>query len=338
MKLAIISKLWEPTTPLSSGGTGASIGNLVNGLVEKGHNVTLFATGDSKTKAQKLVSVRAKAFTTDYSEVQDYQNIAQGFGMFKQVDLIHSAVEHKSVLFADLVSTPSLHSIRYGEFFEHELKLLKKFKHLNFVANSKAITKLLPFLNWQGVIHNGVDLDTFSYASKPGGYLLYLARITEQKGADLAIQVAKNLNLNLILAGKVARGDQEFFKAKIKPYLDNQQIKYLGEVKGRAKIPLLQKATCLIQANRIFEACSNSILEAMACGTPVVALANGSNQELIKNQETGLVVKQVKDLKPAIAKAVAMNRQACRARAEKHFSLTQMTADYIKLYEKILAS
>ena len=120
MNLAIISKLWESTTPLSSGGTGASIGGLIDGLVEAGHRVTLFATGDSKTKAQELVSVREQPYRGDYSEIQEYRNIAETFRRHREFDLIHCAVEHKSVLFGDLVETPSLHSIRYGEFFDQE--------------------------------------------------------------------------------------------------------------------------------------------------------------------------------------------------------------------------
>lgn len=336
MRIAIVSKLWEETTPLSRGGTGASIGALVNGLVDKGHEVTLFATGNSKTKAQELVSVREEPYRDDYSEIHEYENIAEAFRRHEEFDIIHCAVEQKSVIFGELVDTPSIHSIRYGEFFEHEWNLLKKYKNLNFVCNSEAVTKLLPFLNWQGVVHNGVSTDKFAYSEKKGDYLLYLTYLSEQKGVDLAIQVAKKLNKKLILAGKMVNTDEKFVKEKVLPFIDDQQIQYLGEVSDEEKIPLLQNAYCLIQPNRIFESCSNSILEAMSCGTPVVALNKGSNQELIESGKTGFVVSHENDLEEAVKKVKQIKREKCRERVEKYFSVDKMVEGYLDLYDKIV--
>jgi len=336
MKIAIVSKLWEETTPLSRGGTGASIGALVNGLVEKGHKVTLFATGNSQTRAQELVSAREEPFRDDYSEIHEYENIAGAFRRHKDFDIIHCACEHKSVLFGDLVSTPSLHSIRYGEFFEHEWNLLKKYQDLNFMGNSEAITHLLPFLNWQGVVHNGVSTDKFSFSPEPGEYLLFLSRLSEQKGVDIAIQVAKNLGKKLILAGKMVDTDSQFSREKVLPQIDDKQIQYLGEVREEKKIELLKNAYCLIQPNRIFESCSNSILESMACGTPVVALNRGSNSELVDSGTTGFVVTQEKELEEAVKKVKQIKREKCRERVENCFSLQKMAEGYVELYQKII--
>ena len=336
MKIAIVSKLWEETTPLSRGGTGASIGSLVNGLVDKGHKVTLFATGNSQTKAQELISVREEPFRDDYSEIHEYENIAGAFRRHGSFDIIHCACEHKSVLFGDLVSTPSLHSIRYGEFFEHEWNLLKKYQNLNFMGNSRAITHLLPFLNWRGVVHNGISTDKFSFSSQTGEYLLFLSRLSEQKGVDIAIQVAKNLGKKLILAGKMVDTDSQFSREKVLPQIDDKQIQYLGEVKEERKIELLQNAYCLIQPNRIFESCSNSILEAMSCGTPVVALNRGSNAELVESGVTGFVVTQEKELEEAVKKVKQIKREKCRERVMEYFSQEKMTGGYVDLYGKII--
>jgi len=336
MKIAIISKLWEETTPLSRGGTGASIGSLVDGLVDKGHQITLFATGDSNTRARGLVAVREKPFRDDYSEIQEYDNISRAFKRHKEFDIIHCAVEHKSVFFGGLTDTPSLHSIRYGEFFEQEEELLKRNKNLNFMANSQAVTKFLPFLNWQGVVYNGVSIDKFPFNEQAGDYLLFLARITEQKGVDRAIQVARASGKKLILAGKMADKDSEFIKKKVSPFIDDKQIKYLGEVTQERKIELLRNAYCLIQPNRLFEACSNSFLEAMACGTPVVTLDKGSNRELVKSGFTGFVAEKEEDLTDAVFKIRDIKRKDCRERVEKYFSREKMVEGYLNLYKKII--
>lgn len=336
MNLAIVSKLWENTTPLSGGGTGASIGALVNGLVDNGHRVTLFATGNSETKAQELVSVRKEPYQGDYSEIHEYRNIAEAFRRHREFDLIHCAVEHKSVLFGDLVDTPSLHSIRYGEFFEHEQELLRSYKDLNFVGNSRAITELLPFLNWQESVYNGVNTDEFPLEEDKDDYLLFLARMSEQKGVDLAIDTARKLNKKLILAGKMEDRDKHFLQDKVLPYIDNENIVYKGEVSGEAKLELLKKASCLLQPVRLFEACSNTILEAMACGTPVVALDGGSNRELVEHGTTGFVVSEPGEIEGAVADIKSIEPAACRKRVEENFSRDKMVAGYEEIYKKLI--
>jgi len=336
MNIAIVSKLWEETSPFSRGGTGASMGNLVNGLVERGHKITLFATGNSKTKAQKLISVKQLPYRGDYSEIKEYENIAEAFRQHKKFDIIHCAVEHKSVIFGELVKTPSLHSIRYGEFFKHELDLFKKYKKLNFVANSKAVKNYLPFLNWKGIVYNGLDVKRFSFNEQPQDYLLFLARLSPQKGPDVAIQVAKKVNKKLILAGKIVETDKKFLETKVLPYIDGEQIIYQGEVKFNQKVQLLKNAQVLLNPINCFEACSNTILEAMACGTPTIAFDKGSNKELIDDKKTGFVVKNMNQMVSAVKKINTIDRKNCRLKVEKHFSLEQMIDGYEKIYKKII--
>jgi glycosyltransferase involved in cell wall biosynthesis len=336
LKIAIVSKLWEETSTLSRGGTGASIGYLVNGLVDRGHQVTLFATGNSKTKAQKLISIRKKHYQGDYSEIHEYANIASAFRLADKFDIIHCAVEQKSVIFGELTSTPSLHSIRYGEFFDHEIDLLKNYSKLNYVGNSKALKKKLPFLNWQGTIYNGLDLNDFIRKEKHQGYLLYLARLSPQKGIDVAIRAAKRLKLPLLIAGKTSKTDEAFLNKEVFPFIDGKQIKYLGEVLGQNKKNLLANAFALIHPNIVFEACSNSILEAMASNVPVIAYDNGSNKELIKDGKTGFIVKNEKELIVAIKKLDKISRHDCYLRVKENFSLEKMITDYEDLYYKLI--
>ena len=336
LKIAIISKLWEETTPDSRGGTGSSIGYLVNGLVDKGHQVTLFATGDSKTKAQKLISVRKTYYKNDYSEVHEYQNIAEAFRRAKDFDIIHCAVEQKSVIFADLVKTPSIHSIRYGEFFEQERQLLKKYKHLNYVGISKSLKKLLPFLNWREIIYNGLDFSNFIQQKNPGDYLLFLARLSPQKGVDTAIKIAKKLKMKLVLAGKISEADRGFLDKNVFPFIDGKQIIYQGEVLGKKKKELLSNAFCLIQPNRIIEAFGNTFLEAMASGVPVVAYDQGAIRELVVNGKTGYVVKDFNEMLKALKLVKNIKKEDCLERAKKFFSLEKMVNSYEDLYYKII--
>ena len=336
MKIAIVSKLWEETSYRSLGGTGVSIGYLVDGLVERGHNVTLFATGNSKTKAQKLVFVKERPYKNDYSEIREYRNIAEAFSRHREFDIIHCAVEHKSVVFGDLTNTPSLHSIRYGEFFEDELALLKRYKNLNFMGNSKALKKSFPFLNWKGFVYNGVDVAVFPFSKKHNEYMLYIGRISPQKGIDIAIDVAKKLNKKLILRGKIVETDREYLEKKIFPFIDGKQIIYDGEVGFKEKIRLLKNAQVLIHPVNYFEACANTIIEAMASGVPVVAFDKGSNSELIKDGKTGFVVKTKAQMIKAVRNIDKIERIDCRKRVEKYFTKDKMAEGYEKLYKKII--
>lgn len=336
MKIAIVSKLWEPTSPDSTGGTGMSVGLLANELVKRGHKVTLFATGNSKTKA-KLISVRQNHWQDDYSEPIEYLNIANAFSMAKNFDIIHCHVEQKAAMFADLVkTTPHLMSIRYGEFFADEIKILKQYKHLNWSANSYALTKLLPFIKFKGVVHNGLDLDRYPFSKNSKGYLLFLARMSPQKRPDVAISVAKKLNLKLILAGKTVDRDKDYLEKKVLPKIDGKQIKYVGEAKFAQKINLIKNASALLYPNKVFEACSNTILESQTCGTPVIAFNQGSNKELIVEGKTGFVVEDLNSMIKATKKISSINREACRKHMEKNFTSKKMADGYEKLYKRIV--
>jgi glycosyltransferase involved in cell wall biosynthesis len=337
MKIAIISKLWESTSAESTGGTGVAIGNLVNGLSDKGHEITLFATGDSKTKAKELVSVRKKPYINDYSEIQEFANIAGAFKREKDFDIIHCAVEHKSLFFSDIGQTPVLHSIRYGEFFEQEMDILKKYSQENFVGISKAIVKKFNFLNFQGIIYNGLDLRNFPWQEESQDYLVFLARVSPQKGPHLAIKVAKELNKKLIIAGKISAGDKEYLDKHFWPYIDNEQIIYKGEIGFKEKIELLRNAKCLLHPiENIFEAFGMSLIEAQALGTPVVSYDNGSPLEVINNNKTGYIVNNYDEMIEAVKSIDKIKRKDCRVWVEENFYLEKMVEAYEKLYKKII--
>lgn len=337
MKIAVVSKLWENTEKDSLGGTGAAMGNLVNGLVDRGHKVTLFATGDSKTKAQELISVRKNPFKGDYSEIQEFENISNAFKSKKEFDLIHCAVEHKSLFFSEISNVPVLHSIRYGEFFEQELDLLRKYKNENYVGISQAIVNKFSFLNFLGFVYNGIDLNNFSFNRDKGDYFLFLARVSPQKGIAKAIEVVKKLGKKLIIAGKINSVDDKYLKENFWPYIDNEQIIYKGEVTFNEKIELLKNSLALIHPiENFFEAFGMSLIEAQACGTPVVSFDNGSPKEVIKNGETGYVVSSFNEFIDACDNIDDIERSKCRKWVEENFTISKMIDGYENMYKKII--
>lgn len=338
LKIAMVSKLWEETSSKSKGGTGAAVGNLVDGLVERGHHITLFATENSKTKAQKLVSVIKKPYSekNQYSEIKEYLNIARAFKMAEKFDIIHCHSEHKSVLFADLVKTPSLHTISYGEFFKDEINLLKEYRHLNFVTLSRAMGKMFSFIKFKDVIYNGLDLKKFLFSPNHQNYFLFLGRISPQKGPDIAIKIEKKFNHKLILAGKVDPVDKKFFEQKIVRYIDGQKIIYKGLVGFKEKIKLIKNAKALILPTKVSDACNTVILEAMACGAPVITFDRGSNKELVEDGVTGFVVKNEKEMTEAIKNIDQIKRRDCYTRAEKFFSSEKMVDEYEKIYQQLI--
>jgi len=334
MKIAIISKLWESTDPYSTGGTGMSVGTLVNGLIKRGHQITVFAAANSKTKAE-LISVKSRPYKNNYSEVKEYQNIYRAFKDAHKFDVIHTNIEHKACFFAPLIKTPTLITLRYGQFFKDEIDLLKDNRKLNFSFNSIALQKKLSFLNSVGVVYNGLNLDNYRFNSKPEDYLLFLGRLSPQKGVHLAVKAALKSKHTLIIAGKTVKADEQYLKKYVLPFVDNKKIIYLGEQGFRQKIELLKNAYALIQPTQFFEACSNSILEAQACGTPVITFNQGSNKELLKNFKTGILANQ-KNLVKSIEFIKKIKRSVCRRWIESNFSQQRMVSGYEHLYEKLV--
>ena len=337
MRIGIVSKLWERSDPESTGGTGVMVGNLVEGLVKRGHNVTLFATKDTKTKA-RLISVLSKPFSEKrpYSEIYEYLNITKALRMASQFDIINFHVEHKSLLFSNIIKTPLVHTIGYGEFFKDELNLLKLYKKESFIAISQSINKKFKFLNFKGVVPVGLDYNNFPFNDRPDDYFLFLARLSPQKRPDLAIAAAKSAGVKLILAGKTSSADINYLKKKVFSYIDGKNIIYIGEAKFKKKISLLKNARALIHPHKYFEAFGISLLEAQACGTPVITFPGGASSELVENNKTGFIVKNISGLKKAIKMIGRIDRRACRERAEKKFSLNQMISGYENIYKQLL--
>lgn len=313
------------------------VGNLAEGLVKRGHQVTLFATGDSRSRAQ-VVSVLKKPFSSDrpYSEIYEYLNIAKAFESADQFDIINCHVEHKSLIFSKITKTPVVHTIGYGEFFGDELALLKRFRREPFIAVSRAIAHKFNFLNFKATIPIGIDNSRLPFNDRPKDYFLFLARLSPQKGPDTAIAAAKRTGVKLILAGKTSPQDKSYLEKKIFPQIDGKQIMYVGEADFKLKIQLLKNARALIHPHSYFEAFGISLLEAQLCGTPVIAYPGGATAEVVKNNRSGFIVKNPDGISRAIKKIDTINRKYCRERTQKLFSQERMVLGYEKIFKRLI--
>ncbi|MDO8669478.1 MAG: glycosyltransferase family 4 protein [Candidatus Buchananbacteria bacterium] len=312
---------------------------LCNGLVEKGHQIDLFAAGDSKTKAN-LNSVYPKSFSnTKLNEnlVKNYTFLLnyKCYNKAKDFDIIHSHFTLINLFFSKLTDTPSIQSI-HSPITDDQKEILKHFKSNRFISFSLAQRRSMPELNWIANIYHGIDVDIFSFNPKPDDYFLYLGRITKEKGVHYAIEAARAAKVPLILAGR-SYPNEGYWHDKIEKQIDGKNIKYVGELNFKDKIEYLKKARGLLfptQYNQ--EVFGYVMIEAMACGTPVIGWNNGSVPEIISDQKTGYVVNDVAAMTQAIKNIDKIKREDVRKRAEIYFSVKKMVSGYEKIYQRII--
>jgi len=343
MKIALLAPPYLPVPPVGYGGTERIVYYLAQGLVKKGHDVTLFATGDSKTSA-KLISTFKKAIGNE----GDIKNkplfpllqYIDCFSKADQFDIIHNHAQYYAMFLADLVKTPVVHTIHgsfaAGEAPEEKRITLKRFKHHFFVSISNDQQKALPQLNWVATVYNGVNLAEFPFIKKPANYLLWIGRITQKKGPEIAIQVAKKTNIPLKIAAVIDPIDKSFFQKKVKPLIDGKFIQFIGEIRGSKKAKLYGQALTTLYPISWHEPFGLVMAESMAAGTPVIAFDIGSVSEVVKDNYSGFVVKTKDQMISAVKNIGKIKRTACRNWVEKNFTIQKMVDGYEAVYRKIL--
>jgi len=351
-RIAILSPVAWRTPPRTYGAWETVASNITEGLVERGWDVTLFATRDSITKA-KLEAVIEKGYEEDKSVNPDVcrsLHISHLFEKADEFDLIHNHYDFFPLTYSRLVSTPMLTTI-HGFSSPTIMPVYQKYKDSYFVSISDA--DRAPGLNYLATIYNGIRLADFTFYEKGGENLIFLGRIHPDKGVDLAIAVAQKSKRPLIIAGIIQ--DKDYFKQKVKPFIDNKLIKFIGPVGPKERNELFKNAYALLHLNTIPERFGLVLVEAMACGVPVIAMDLGSCREVILDGKTGILVRPVKSAKGGIPtysglfnrvkvinEAVAaldripfISREECRKRVEKKFTVECMVEKYEKVYEKI---
>ena len=308
--------------------------NLTEGLINKGYDVTLFATKDSITKAN-LHAICPRGYEEDKNinpDVWKLLHISEVFERANEYDLIHNHFDFPVLTYSRLVKTPVLTTI-HGFSSSEIYPVYEKYNNDTYyvsISNSDRYEKL----DYIATVYNGIDLNKFTYNSERGNYLIFLGRICREKGTYEAIQIARKAKKKLYIAGIVQEHD--YFKEKIKPNLDNNQIKYLGIVNNDKKNELLGNALAILHPVKKPERFGLVMIEAMACGTPVIGFNLGSVKEVVKHEKTGFVVNDVEDAANSVQKLEAINRINCRKRVKKYFTVDKMVEEYIKVYNKIM--
>jgi glycosyltransferase involved in cell wall biosynthesis len=340
MKVGILGTLNWRTPPRHYGAWEHVVHTLAEGLADKGVEVTLFATGDSKTKA-RLVSVIPRPLNEDSSinpKVAEFMHYGAMFSQAKGFDLIHNHMNCYPLVFSSLVKTPivtTLHGSALLEEWTHPL--YRQFKHLPFVSISNAERAGLPELNYVATVYNGLDLNQFTFRPQRGKYLAFIGRISIEKGTHLAIEVAKRVGLPLKIGAIIPPEEKEYFKREIKPRLGGP-IEYIGPVSPKERDELLSNALASLHLVTVPEPFGLTIVESQATGTPVIGIGLGSVPEVIKHGETGFVVDNIDEAVGAIRKIESIDRKKCRVWVEQRFTKEKMVEGYLAAYKKILGA
>lgn len=341
MKIAQVAPIIERVPPHKYGGTERVIYALTEELVKRGHEVTLFASGDSITSA-KLVSVYPKALRQ--AKIRDLYgsnswsmlNLGIAYSQAKEFDIIHDHVGTLSLATANLSPTPVVMTL-HGALTADSKKLMENLNKVHFVSISKSQTQPVVNLNHIGTVYNGLSMGHYPFSSEDDGYLLYVGRISLEKGVHRAIEVAQYLNLPLIIAAKLDSQDMPYFNEYVGPQL-SEQIKWIGEVDEEERNKLMSKALCFLHPITWREPFGLTMIEAMACGTPVVAFNLGSIPELIIDGQTGFVVEEINGMIEAVSKIKNIDRAECRRHALENFNAPKMADGYEAIYQKIISA
>jgi glycosyltransferase involved in cell wall biosynthesis len=340
MRIAQIAPLAEPVPPDRYGGTERVVAHLVDELVRRGHEVTLFASGDSRTEGD-LVAPTDAALRTDPNVTDKLaphiQELGLAFERADSFDVMHSHVDYLAFPAAALSQTPTVHTLHGRLDLPHLRPVFAQFRDLPFVSISDAQREPLDGLgiNWAGTVYHGLPLHEYPYSDSGGERLLYLARMSPEKRPDLAIEVATRAGIPLTIAAKIDESEREYFESEIRPRLDHPLVEFVGEVDMSRKVALISRSRALLFPIDWPEPFGLVMIEAMACGTPVVARPYGTVPEIVTDGRTGLIADSVDELVEAVKRVEQIDRRACRREVETRFSAERMTEDYERVYERL---
>jgi glycosyltransferase involved in cell wall biosynthesis len=342
MRIAQVAPLWEPVPPGGYGGTERVVWYLTEELVRRGHDVTLFATGDSRTRA-KLVPVvetalRLAGTPPDQATADHFRLLGRAFGSPAKFDIIHCHTDYWAFPFAQLVPTATVHTIHGRLDLPYLQEVYREFRGVPLVSISHAQRAPLADVEptWVATVHHGIPLRDVPFSTTHGQYLAFLGRISREKGPDVAIDIAIRTGLPLRIAAKVDPIDREYFETEIEPRLHHPLITFAGEVSGEEKLEFLRDARALLFPIDWPEPFGLVMVEAMACGTPVIGRPCGSVPEVIVDGRNGFVADTLDDLVAAVGRVESLDRAECRRHVESRFSVDRMVDDYETVYRRLL--
>ncbi|MDQ7039915.1 MAG: glycosyltransferase family 4 protein [Rhodothermus sp.] len=334
MRIAMLAPIAWRVPPRHYGPWERVVWLLTEGLVDQGVEVTLFATADSQTRA-RLIGVCPRPYEEDPSldpKVWECLHISEVFERADEFDLIHNHFDFLPLSYSGLVRTPVVTTI-HGFSSERILPVYRKYNGRTYYVSISNADRH-PDLDYVATVYHGIELESFTLRTEPGDYLLFFGRIHPDKGVREAIEVARQSGMPLKMAGIIQ--DQHYFEQEVAPFIDGAQIQYLGSVGPVERDRLLGGAYALLHLINFNEPFGLSVVEAMACGTPVVARPRGSMPEIIRDGETGVLVHTVEEAVAALPRLRRLDRAKIRAYVARRFSRARMVADYLRVYEEVL--
>jgi glycosyltransferase involved in cell wall biosynthesis len=341
MRIAQVAPLFESVPPQLYGGTERIVSYVTDELVRRGHEVTLFASGDSRTTARLVPVVeratRLDAATHDLLGSEFIRELGLVFSHASDFDVIHCHVDYLAFPFHDLTPTPTVHTIHGRLDLPHLVPVYRQFRTVPLVSISDAQRAPLDQLGvrWAGTVYHGLPVERYAFAPEDQGYLAFLGRLAPEKQPELAIEIARRVGLPLKIAAKVDAVDQEYFDQVVAPLLDDPLVEFLGEIGDDQKSAFLGGAKALLFPIDWPEPFGLVMIEAMACGTPVVARPCGSVPEVIDHGRTGFLASTLVELTEAVKRLDEIDRAECRRQFELRFSAGRMAQDYERIYGRL---
>lgn len=316
--------------------------NLSEELVKRGHEVTVFATGDSKVSGKlsyyykKALSQEPKYKNDPLVWLHHFYDCFKGAGKF---DIVHNHMQHPAIFLSDFIKTPVVHTL-HGNFFpgetlESKREVLARFKKHNYVSISDAQRGGMPDLNYIKTVYNGINTAEFELGDGSGGYLAWIGRVTPKKGLETAIEISHELKIPLKISAYIDATDMEYFVKKIGSMINGKNVEFLGELHGVEKTEFLKNAKVLLFPITWQEPFGLVMVEAMACGTPVIAFNKGSVPEVVADGVNGFVVETKEEMKQAVSAVSGINRKKCQESVIHKFTIEKMTDGYEEVYRKI---
>ena len=341
MRIAQVSPLYESVPPKLYGGTERVVSYLTEELVRQGHDVTLFASGDSVTSAELVApcqqSLRLAETVVD-PLAYHFVMLDKVFKRVEEFDIIHFHIDYLHFPLSRIYSETHVTTLHGRLDMPDLVPLYRAYADMPTISISNSQREPLPWLNWQATVYHGLPIDLYTPHFEAGSYLAFLGRISPEKRVDRAIALAKQLDMPLRIAAKVDNADHEYFETEIEHLLDHPLVEFLGEIGEGEKEEFLGNAYALVFPIDWPEPFGLVMIEAMACGTPVIAFEEGSVPEVIDHGVTGYIVNTTEEAAEAIQNIPKLSRRICRKIFEERFSSEPMARNYLKTYRRVIAA
>ena len=346
MRIVQVAPLEEPVPPKKYGGTELVIYNLIEEMVKLGHEVYLIGTGDSKTSATQIPVIE-KSLRSIYNkdEIHKWRDFLKIFHLpdiIKHIndlepDIVHNHYAWRLLQFSDFINCPIYTTIHGPLESFRERHTYSRFKQANYISISDNQRKAMPDLNWVKTIYNGIDINKFSLKQSKGEYFSFLGRTSPSKGLKEICQLIKGTDHKLKIAAKIDPVDEQYYQNEIKPLIDGEQIEFIGEVDHQGKVEFLSRSKGLLLWLNWEEPFGLVVIEAMACGVPVIVRSRGAMPEIVVQNQTGFLVNSLEEMRQKLDQVQNIDPKACREHVEKRFSAKTMAREYLKLAGKLTA-